>query len=43
VRSPVQSRAERTTRARLTEHPRSAALLAGDCDTDPALEDTPLL
>src|SRR5205807_1074787 len=36
VRSQVQSRAERTTRARLTEHPRSAALLGGESDTDPA-------
>ena len=35
VRSQVQSRAERTTRARLTEHPRSAALLGGESDTDP--------
>ena len=33
-------RAERTTRARLTEHPRSAALLGGESDTDPAIGDT---
>ena len=39
VRSQVQSRAEGTTRARLTEHPRSAALLGGESDTDPAFWD----